>query len=399
MNPSPVESAPLTVVTAQSPPPNPRLMQAIEDLYDGDFQARWDAAKVIQTFGLQAVEPLLATVQNCGSGDPDDADPDDELLWFLARIFGDWRSPRALTALADLLATTTDDDTVAMVGKALAKQGSAAIPLLQDMADNAARKKVAYRALACISHPDVLPILQTAATDTDADVRVIALDVLGHWRAPLAAELLVAALGDGVAAVRQVAIAGLSAQLTLATESDDDAGERDVWLNALGARLEDPDLAVAERAALALSRSKSALAATMLGERLQVASVPANLQCAIARSLVWIATPHSLTHLQAALPQLEPAACHEVIAALGRLETLDLRPLATDLLLDVLAYYPALSVESRAALAHSLGLLSETRALPVLQQLSRDSEERVQWHAIAALERLSVPLQTDCEVG
>lgn len=383
-NPSAVESATAvenTTVIVSARVPNPGLIKAIADLGDGDFQTRWDAAKAIRAFETQAVEPLLEWVKGLETEDT----LDDELLWFLARIFGDWRGPHAIAALTDLLATTADDDVVSMVAAALAKQGEAAIALLAELTAQPAQKLVAYRALACISHPDVLPLLQAAASDADADVRVVALDTLGCWRDPGSTPYLLTALSDRVAAVRQVAIAGLSSQLAIARDAE---RVRD-WLEKLGACLTDVDTPTAEKAAIALSRSRLPRAADILGAHLQSERVPVRLQCAIARSLVWIATPESIVHLQAALHLLAPAACQEAIATLGRLEAAALRSMAAGVLLDFCERSHSLSADCRAAIAHSLGQLGDTRSLPMLQTLALDPEERVKWHAIAACERLS----------
>ncbi|MEO0852729.1 MAG: HEAT repeat domain-containing protein [Cyanobacteria bacterium J06648_11] len=384
MNPSAADfgSTPRSVVSTYSDP-DPILTRAIDDLWCGDFQARWDATKVIQTYGERAIAPILAAIRDDALAADDE--PDEELLWFLARLFGDWRGAEAIAALTDLLATTSDDDAIAMVAAALAKQGEAAIAPLTDMLTQPARRFAAYRALACIPHPDVLPLLRAAATDLDATIREIALEALGRWRDRDAARFLLVALSDPVAAVRRVAIEGMSTQLTL----ERNPNTLEAWLETISHCLDDLDLQVAEKAAFALSRSPSPRAIELLGAHLQTERVPVRLQCAIARSLVWIATPASLHDLQRALPQLAPAAYQEAIAALGRLDVAELRPMATEILLTVLSETESLSSECRAAIAHGLGQLNQVRSLSALKGLACDSEERVRWHAISAIERLS----------
>ncbi|MEO1134939.1 MAG: HEAT repeat domain-containing protein, partial [Cyanobacteria bacterium J06639_1] len=152
--------------------------------------------------------------------------------------------------------------------------------------------------------------------------------------------------------------------------------------------LDDLDIHVAEKAAFALSRSPLPRAAELLGLHLTKTLVPVRLQCAIARALVWMATPVALRHLRQAMSQLDPAARQEAIAALGRLEAIELRPVAVEMLFALLDEGDV-SASARAAIAHSLGQLQDLRALPVLETLARDADERVQWHAIAAIERLT----------
>ncbi|MCY7322588.1 MAG: hypothetical protein LH660_12515, partial [Phormidesmis sp. CAN_BIN36] len=64
--------------------PLPLLLNlALQSLESGDFQDRWDIAKLFPSFGDAAIAPLLGLLQ--------DQDADPEAQWFAIRILGSFK--------------------------------------------------------------------------------------------------------------------------------------------------------------------------------------------------------------------------------------------------------------------------------------------------------------------
>ena len=68
---------------------------AIEVLEWGDFQDRWDVAKILPNLGIGAIAPLIDILEN--------EDADTEQRWFAARIIGKFDRPEVIEALAKLV--------------------------------------------------------------------------------------------------------------------------------------------------------------------------------------------------------------------------------------------------------------------------------------------------------
>lgn len=64
----------------------------------GDFQQRWDIAKVLINLGTVVINPLIDILEE------DDAE--DELRWFAAKILGELQHPEAIMPLVELLKIT-----------------------------------------------------------------------------------------------------------------------------------------------------------------------------------------------------------------------------------------------------------------------------------------------------
>jgi HEAT repeat protein len=82
------------------------LNLALDVLYAGDFQERWEVAKVFPKLGAIAIAPLIEILE--------DEEADLELRWFAARILGGFNDPTVITTLVELLKTSEDEDLAAM---------------------------------------------------------------------------------------------------------------------------------------------------------------------------------------------------------------------------------------------------------------------------------------------
>ena len=67
----------------------------------GDFQVRWDVAKVLPGLGDRAIGPLLEWLQ--------EEDLDEDVQWFGIRMLGRWAGDAGLTRLLEVLQSGTPD--------------------------------------------------------------------------------------------------------------------------------------------------------------------------------------------------------------------------------------------------------------------------------------------------
>ncbi len=390
---------------------------ALYALQAGDFQARWDLSKVIPGFGVVAIAPLIAMLD-------DTQDDDDwELAWFIARILGAYPCPEAILALSDLLCHTSEPDVIAIAADALASMGEAAIPSLAALTQNPSTRLAAVQALAQIHHASAADSLITVIDDDDPAVRAVAIAALGHIHHPQVIEVLMQALRDQSSAVRRAAIVGLSLQRDSVSEA--------AFLAVTEPLLWDINLDVRRQTILALSRLKSATAATILFDALCSKDTPNLLNADILRALIWtetqnaLQTLHALTHMvigqanvtSAYVPRLDnqvPSSrppnplyierlqppevrsqflC-DVAMTLGLVERNDLREVAAEILADILQgisnhHHPVVNSGAvKQAIAHSLGHLGQMNAIPDLTGLLDDPDQRVRLHTANALKKI-----------
>ncbi len=74
---------------------------AIQALEWGDFQDRWEIAKVLPNLGNGAIAPLIAVLE--------DEDADTEPRWFAARILGKFDRPEVIQALVQLVKNSDEE--------------------------------------------------------------------------------------------------------------------------------------------------------------------------------------------------------------------------------------------------------------------------------------------------
>lgn len=352
------------------------LALAIAILEAGDFQDRWDAAKLLPAFGDRVIEPLISLMQD------DDADPD--ARWFAARMLGSYRQPRVITVLLGLLQTSESDELKSIAAEALATIGSPVIAALTPMLAHDNTRLFAVRSLATIRLTETIDPLLTVVHDPNPTIRAIALGALGSLRDPRLPPVLIHALHDEAATVRQVAVEELGF-------CNDPALQRNL-ITPLSERLQDQDSAVCQAAAIALGRLSTDAAADALFARLKAPQPPA-LQTEIVWALHRIGTTKALDSLRQALRQFcQPASLslyHAILVAIGRWEAVDARSQAAQVLVEVLATqmvaeHPML----KQAIANGLGALSQPETIETLIQLLATEEMSVRLHAIAALKAL-----------
>ncbi len=74
---------------------------AIQVLESGDFQDRWEIAKILPNLGTVAIAPLTDILEN--------EDADREQRWFAARILGKFDRPEVIEALAKLVKNSDEE--------------------------------------------------------------------------------------------------------------------------------------------------------------------------------------------------------------------------------------------------------------------------------------------------
>jgi HEAT repeat protein len=369
-----------------------RVQAAIDALKLGDFQARWEASKLLSNSGTAAIEPLLSILE--------EEDTDWELLWFVARILGNIEHPSAVSGLVNLLATTAHEEVAGMAAAALAHHGTAAIAPLTNLLQQDATRLMAVQALAQIRHADAVPPLLTMVSDAAPATRTAAIEALSHFYTPAISAVLLTVLEDVAATVRKAAVVGLGIQAAQMDTAD--------LVERLQERLRDFHLDVCCQAAIALGRIGTNQAADALFEVLQSPHTPVALQIEAVRALARMDTPHALDRLQSLLKQfvaaansesalahnaltLAPDVQQEIITVLGRVESPETQAQATQILLDTLhAFLPVLSPKHKQTIALSLGQLGQRAAIDALIHLLADPNASVRFHAIAALKQLDL---------
>lgn len=361
---------------AATDPAQKSLHLALQVLEWGDFQTRWEVAKLFPAFGSKALLPLIERLQ--------DEEADLETRWFAARILSRFDTPEAAQALIEVLQTSEDEELSAMAAEALAALGSGAIAALTTLLATPNTRFLAVRSLAQIRRSETIAPLLTVVTDPDPALRELAIEALSSFHDPRIPPVLVQALTDPVAAVRRAAIDALSVRADLAAELD--------LVNRMIDRLWDLNGSVCQQAAIALGRLGGEAATDALFRALQTPQTAIGLQLDIVRALGWIATPRALEYLQQLLgnaSQAEPEGqlAQEIVAVLGRWSKVEMRPQVTDGLIQAAqSTNPAAPVKQAIALA--LGQLKQPQALNTLVNLLADPDLGVRLHAIAALKAL-----------
>lgn len=372
------------------------LHLALEALESGDFQTRWEIAKVFSVLGTTnpnsdldwIVTPLVAIAQE------DEAEW--ELRWFAIRILGDFNCPKVIQALVELLQTDADDedeDLSQIAAEVLASFGPAAIAPLAELLNHEASRLLAVQALAQIRHSEtILPLLRVV-DDPQATVRAMAIEALSSFHDARVPPILVQALSDPATPVRREAVAGLGMRPDLAEELH--------LVDLLSDRLWDLNLSVCQQAAIALGRIGSDAAASALFRVLQSSTTPEALELDLVRALGWMQTLTALDYLQQALPLVSATAYQEIVTALGRIDSSDLKPQVAHLLSDLLSSNQIATQppQVKQAIALALGNLGVMQNLHPLVQLLADPDMGVQLHAIAALKKLAPQAAYDHLLG
>jgi len=344
-------------------------------LVAGDFQERWDIAKVFSKLGEKAIAPLLEILE--------DEDAEEELRWYAARILGEFNHPVVINALVELLKSSESEELTATAAAALGNLGSPAVADLTSLLAQEETRLLAVRSLSYIRHSETIAPLLSVVQDPQITVRTAAIEALSSFHDSRIPPVLLNALDDIAAPVRREAVTGLSFRPDLREELD--------LVNRLLPRLYDFNLDVCAAAAIALGRLGTDAAANALYQVLKSPLTPVALQIEIVRALGRVATQTGLGYLRQALNQLESVTLwQEIVTVLGRVEQ-PLTTRAAEILIEMLkSGHPATQHQNvKQAIALSLGQLGEIQALAPLIQLLAAPDAGVRLHAIAALKQLA----------
>ncbi len=350
---------------------------AIEALEWGDFQDRWEIAKVLPNLGNGAIAPLISILE--------DEDADTEAAVVRRPHPRKVRSPGS-------------DSSFSRIGqkfrrrikpnrcrnprefRPLAIESLATLLLQEDS------RQFATAALAQIRRSETIAPLLSVVGDSQVAVRAHAIEALSSFHDSRIPPVLVAALKDPATAVRKEAVRSLGVRAYLDAELD--------LVKLLKPLLSDIRLEVCKLAAIAIGRVKTDAAAAALFELLRSPLTPVELQIETVRALSWSETAAALEYLQQTLIaefyNTNYPVCQEIVTVLGRVEKPELKAKAAEITIDLLKTgHPAVeSVEIKQSLALGLGQLGDMRALDVLIQMLADADTSVRLHCMAALKQL-----------
>ena len=347
------------------------LNLALDVLNVGDFQERWEVAKMFPKLGAIAIAPLIEILE--------DEDAELELRWFTGRILGEFNHPIVITTLVDLLTTSEDEDLAVMAAAVLSSFGETAVEALTGLLADPESRLLATRSLSQIRRPEIIAPLLGVVRDPQVAIRATAIEALTSFHDPRIPPVLLNALNDHVAAVRKEAVIGLGLRSDLREELD--------LLNRLKPLLYDFNLEICQQAAIALGRLGTDDAAEALFGVLQSPATPVTLTYDLIRALGWVGTIKSLDYLQQALIGAAVESTLEIVRVLGRLEDPVLKTKAAQILIDFLnSEHPTAGEATvKQAIAQAWGQLGEISAIDALVGLLADPADSVRLHAIAAL--------------
>ncbi len=363
----------------------------------GDFQQRWEIAKVLTHLGNIAIPPLIEILE--------DEEAEEELRWYAARTLGEFKHPEAIASIVELLKNDEDEELKAIAATALGQMGTVAIASLTELLLDENTRLLAVRSLCCIRQPETITPLLSVVQDPQAAIRAAAIEALSSFHDERIPPVLLKALDDPAATVRRAAVLGLGFRPDLHQALD--------LITKLQPKLYDFNLDVCCAAAVTLSRIGSDEAAKYLFDLLISPQTPITLQLETIRALSWMGTLSSLEYLQTALNQsTSETVWQEIVTVLGRVQKPELTTPAVEILLQILrsllyetlreqqaslrdaprmlTQHPATEVASiKSAIALSLGQLGEMQAIEPLISLLADPNASVRLHAIAALKNLN----------
>lgn len=392
-----VESLPIATEQPKerSPQLNPSSLLGLADqvLEYGDFQQRWEVAKLFPRLGTEAIAPLLGILA--------DPDAEVELQWFAGRILAEFKSPEAIAALIQLL-QSPEEELSSMAATALAQMGEPAInALTQQLADSTSRA-LAVRSLGKIRNPQIIEPLLSVVGDRDPQVRSEAIAALNSYDDPRIPLVLVESIHDFHASVRREATIGLG----LCAMRPSYKNQTEEIYRAIASEIEellqerlwDFNPGVTHQAAISLGRVATPKAAACLDDILHSPATPIPLQIHAVRALAWIGTPEALEYLEKALVSREqngfsPEVIAEIVSLLGRVQVPQLKPKAAQMLIERLNSKSKVNgkdlIRSKQAIASALGYLGQKTSIEPLIQLLATSEAGVRFHAIAALKQIA----------
>ena len=354
---------------------------ALSVLLNGDFQQRWEIAKIMPRLGKGVIYPLITVLE--------DEEVDLEIRWFISRILGEFNHPAIVIALVKLLQQTEQEELALVAAQTLAQIGTGAVDALSKLLVKEEYRLLCVQALAHIRSVETINPLLTVVQDSQPEIRALAIEALGSFRDYRITSVLIEALKDTSAKVRKEAVIALGFR--------SDLGDKLDLVKCIQPLLYDLNLEVCRQAAIALARMGNEEAATALFKVLKSPVTPPILKLDVVRALSWNGTELALDYLQQSLLIEEDQICQEIIAVLGRLTQPKLKARAVQILVNF--WYSEKGQKSKSPLKQNLatafGILGETKAIESLHQLAADPEENIRLHAIAALKKLGIKENLD----
>ena len=347
---------------------------ALSVLFNGDFQQRWEIAKIIPRLGEGVIQPLITVLE--------DEEVDPEVHWFIIRILGEFNDPAVVIALVKLLQQTEQEELALIAAQTLAQIGNGAVDALSELLVAEEYRFLCVQALAHIRTVETIDPLLTVVKDSQPEIRAIAIETLGSFRDHRIISILLQALEDPVAKVRKEAVIALGFRSDLCLQLD--------LVKQIEPLLYDLHPEVCRQAAVSLGRIGNEEAATSLFKVLKSAHTPTILKIDLVRALSWNGTELALSYLQQTLWVEEDQVSQEIIAVLGRLTKPQLKAQAVKILVNF--WHSEQGQVSKPQLKQNLatafGVLGDNQAMASLQQLAVDREDSVRLHAIAALKKI-----------
>jgi HEAT repeat protein len=347
---------------------------AMQIMRAGDFQTRWDVAKIFPKIGKPAVVPLLEILS--------DEKAELEMRWFALRILGEFNEPQIVISLVKLLEETQEEELAIACSQTLAKIGQPAISALTQLLLDEKSRLLAVKSLAQIRRSEVIEPLLSVVDDSIAEVRVTAIEALGSFHHKHLMPVFITALQDTEAKVRKEAIIALKMRTYLKEEFD--------LVNHLQPLLYDFDSQVCQQAILAMGCMKDEAAIKALFDILNFKNAPLFLKQEAVRALNWSSSFTALDSLKESLYSSDIALSKEIINVLGRQESVEIKSYATEILIDFVNSEQEITHQSgiKQVVATSLGELGDLRALAHLEKMALDDDSKIRLYAKAAIKKI-----------
>ena len=296
---------------------NSQLEQAVaivlQIMRAGDFQTRWDIAKIFPKIGKPAIAPLLEIL--------DSQKEDLELRWFALRILGEFNEPEVVISLVKLLEETQEEELAIMSAQALAKIGQPAVSALIELLKDEKSRLLAVRSLAQIRRSEVIEPLLWVVDDSMAEVRLTAIEALSSFHHKHLIPVFIKALQDTSSSVRKEAVIALKMRAEFKSEFD--------LVNHLQTLLFDNKSEVCQLAVLAMGCMKDSSAIRALSDILKVQNAPLYIKEEAVRALNWNSSFIALDYLESCLYSSDIMLIQEIVCVLGRQESNELKSYAT----------------------------------------------------------------------
>jgi len=350
------------------------LRMAIAIIRVGDFQTRWDVAKIFPQIGTQAIVPLLEILE--------DESADLEMRWFALRILGEFNQPQIVISLVKFLEETQEEELAIAAAQTLAKIGESAITALIELLKEEKTRLLAVKSLAQIRRSEVIEPLMSVVDDSITEVRFTAIEALSSFHYQHLIPIFIKALQDTSFSVRKEAIIALKMRAYLKEEF--------AIVNHLQPLIYDINSEVCQQAILALGCMKDEIAIQRLFNFLNYQNAPLFLKKEAVRALNWSESYQALDYLKESLYSSEINLCEEIITVLGRQESSEMKPDAAKILIDFLNSEQEIIDESRIkqAIVTSLGELRDKSALTYLEKLAQEQDSKLKLYALAAIKKL-----------